>query len=291
MKKRRNVIIGALLAGLLLILTTGCNLMGTNIEFKTVEQTGGTAGVSDSTSLTLTFDVDPGSLTVDDIWLTGATKGALSGSGTKRSLAISDITVANGETVLVAVTSPAGCTIRGFPLAAVVYRESIIGSAYDGGIISYLFQSGDSGWVEGETHGLVAAAEDQSTVIAWITGGSTQSTFNGGTSTLIATGQANTAAMMGQTGYEGGAAKVCYDYTNIEDGTGVFSDWYLPSKDELNKMYINLKSENVGGFSDENYWSSSEQITTTAFAQSFGSGIQDSTTKSDNCRVRAVRTF
>jgi len=189
---------------------------------------------------------------------------------------------------------PAGSTIRGFPLTAVVYRASFIGKASNGGIVAYLFQSGDSGYVTGETHGLVAATVDQSTRAAWITGGSTQSTLNGGTSTLIGTGLANTTAMMSQTGYEGGAAKLCADYTNADTGTGGFSDWYLPSKDELNQLYLNLKSNDLGEFSDEIYWSSSEQSATSACIQSFDNGIQDSTTKSLgawNIAVRAVRTF
>jgi len=98
-----------------------------DVGFISAEQTGGASGTADSTALTLTFDVDPAALTVDNITVTGATKGALSGSGTTRSIAISDITVANGATVSVTITSPAGYSITGSPQTAVVYREFYAG--------------------------------------------------------------------------------------------------------------------------------------------------------------------
>ena len=60
----------------------------------------------------------------------------------------------------------------------------------------YIYQQGDLGYVAGEVHGLIAATTDQSSGIAWITGGSTQTTTNGGTLRDIGTGQANTTAMM-----------------------------------------------------------------------------------------------
>jgi hypothetical protein len=71
----------------------------------------GTSGTTTTTSLTLTFDVDPTTLDADDITVSGATKGVLSGSGTTRTLAISEIGVANGEDVTVEITDPDGFTI------------------------------------------------------------------------------------------------------------------------------------------------------------------------------------
>ena len=83
---------------------------------------------------------------------------------------------------------------------------------------------------------MVCAIQDQSSSIQWIIGGNTQTTANGGTSASIGQGQTNTTAMMGQAGYTGGAAKVCNDYSITVNGI-TYSDWFLPSKDELNQMY------------------------------------------------------
>jgi hypothetical protein len=71
----------------------------------------GTSGSVTTTTLTLVFDHDPTTLAVGNITVTGATKGALSGTGTTRTLAISVITVANGANVTVALTSPTGYLI------------------------------------------------------------------------------------------------------------------------------------------------------------------------------------
>jgi hypothetical protein len=67
------------------------------------------------------------------------------------------------------------------------------------------------------------------------------------------------------------------------------SDWSLPIKDELNKLY-HAKSA-VGGFSVSHYWSSTEVDAYSAWYQSFNIDIQDFYSKKNSNRVRAVRFF
>jgi len=93
-----------------------------DVTFSDATQLGGISDETSTTSLTLTFSLDPTTLASSDIVVTGATTGTLSSSGAIRSLAISAITVANGATVSVAVASPAGYTINGSPQTAVVYN-------------------------------------------------------------------------------------------------------------------------------------------------------------------------
>jgi hypothetical protein len=73
-----------------------------------------------------------------------------------------------------------------------------------------------------------------------------------------------------------------------------YTDWHLPSKEELNALYVNLKQIGVRGFvGDGNYWSSSENGDDYAWKQYFGNGRQDYSFKyySSGYEVRAVRAF
>ena len=69
--------------------------------------------------------------------------------------------------------------------------------------------------------------------------------------------------------------------------SGLGSGWYLPSKQELNQLYVNKAG--IGGFSDESYWSSTEYNSNIAWEQAFGYGRQGNDYKSYTHRVRCVR--
>jgi hypothetical protein len=70
-----------------------------------------------------------------------------------------------------------------------------------------------------------------------------------------------------------------------------FKDWFLPSKDELNLMYKNLKQKGLGNFSDNWYWSSSQANGNGAWNQNFRNGYQDGGLKNTAYSVRAIRAF
>jgi hypothetical protein len=77
---------------------------------------------------------------------------------------------------------------------------------------------------------------------------------------------------------------------------GGYDDWYLPSKNELGLMYMNLKVDGLGGFGSGWYWSSSEYGTSNAWGQQFSDGAQGygSTwdgNKHQTLSVRAIRQF
>ena len=148
-----------------------------------------------------------------------------------------------------------------------------IGQAYQGGIIFYL----DSA----KAHGLIAAPADQSTGIQWYNG---TYTVTGATGTAIGTGQANTKAIITAQGAGSYAAKLCDDLV-----VGGYSDWFLPSQNELNELYKNKVV--VGGFAGAWYWGSSENVYGHAWDQDFGSGDQYDYDKYYPGTVRAVRAF
>jgi hypothetical protein len=74
-----------------------------------------------------------------------------------------------------------------------------------------------------------------------------------------------------------------------------FSDWYLPSKDELDKMRVNVFKLGIGNFVDgENYWSSSEESLDSAYICLFDSTVDYPPYlqyKTGNGYSRAIRSF
>ncbi|MBP7736843.1 MAG: DUF1566 domain-containing protein [Spirochaetes bacterium] len=175
-----------------------------------------------------------------------------------------------------------------FPATASVGN---IGDSALGGKVGYILQSSDTGYVAGEQRGLIAATEDQSTGVEWISGGSTQSTLvPGGTGTALGTGTANTDRIIAQAVAAGNTTPTSYAAGLARAyNAGGYTDWYLPSKDELSKLCTNRVS--IGGFASAWYWSSSEAGTAyIAWSQYFGGGTMGGA-KFGSWRVRAVRAF
>jgi hypothetical protein len=151
-----------------------------------------------------------------------------------------------------------------------------IGDSYQGGLIAYLDGTGQ--------HGLIAAPVNQSEGIRWYGG---TNVVTGATGLALGAGYANTAAIIAAQGgtpatYAAGLARA---YT-----AGGYTDWYLPSKDELNRLYA-LRVLGFGNLGSGSYWSSSEVSATSAWTQIFGDGYQYTALKSTTYKVRAVRTF
>jgi len=158
----------------------------------------------------------------------------------------------------------------------------IIGESYLGGVLAYVLQDGDPGYVEGEFHGLIAAPTDQSTGAPWGCSGTTI----GGTLNAIGAGNANTNAIVGACSTAGIAARLCYDLE-----LNGYDDWYLPSLHEILKLYYNRDA--IGGFDtvSGSYWNSLEGTSTQASMKEFFSVSYTFPLKTSLYRVRAVRSF
>ena len=186
---------------------------------------------------------------------------------------ISDVlTWADGQSNMAILS--AELTLGDLPGGGTTYT---IGQAALGGIIAYINGGGSTG-----TSGLVASVSDISTGAEW---GCIGTALSGADGTAIGTGNQNTIDIMAGCATAGIAARICGDLT--QSG---YSDWYLPSKDELNALYTNKAY--IGGFADYAYWSSSEyHIASAAYYTDFTNGYSDALPKNSPIYVRAVRSF
>ena len=163
-----------------------------------------------------------------------------------------------------------------------------VGQIAEGGVIAYVLQPGDPGYSSTQQKGLVATIYD----LPFLNSGSYGSwgcqgtLISGADGTAIGTGNQNTIDIMAGCATTDIAARLCGDLT-----TGSYSDWYLPSIDELSKLYDSRVV--IGNFQAASYWSSTENNANTAWYANFAfGGTSPSGNKSTTSfRVRPVRSF
>jgi len=131
-----------------------------------------------------------------------------------------------------------------------------VGELFGGGVVFWVNKAG--------THGLICSMVNLGSPKEW-------SDETGVLPNLLAKsdrdGQSNTAIIVSRSDVQG-AARTCRDYVNVNYGTGVYSDWYLPSREEMNCLWNNIYSVNTALEKDGNnattvllkvdYWTSTE---------------------------------
>ena len=162
------------------------------------------------------------------------------------------------------------------------YVGQLLGTNGEDGVVFYVDHTGE--------HGLICSKNDLDggSGVAWSAVNNTEigvaakSQFNG---------LGNTTAIIAQSGSS--AAKLCADYSTAGASAG---SWYLPSIDELSKVYqakyeIN-KALNINSFALTFYCSSTEWSKSQAWSFFFNNGYISFTSKEfSSYRVRAVRVF
>lgn len=179
----------------------------------------------------------------------------------------------------------------------------VVGDCLADGVVFYIFQPGDAGYVDGETHGLVVSLDqglerwgcfgtDLPSVpsVSLSASPTDQETVVGA---RIGDGETNTNEIV-QDCPNGNAADWCLDKG---------PEWFLPSRGELNELYKWYAKDTLGnnnlmvncggvGIATDWHWSSTEGGNYSAWLQNFKVGIQILFNKFKKLNyVRAVRAF
>ena len=153
-----------------------------------------------------------------------------------------------------------------------------IGDVMECGIVFYLDETGK--------HGLVAAMEDL-VIYEW---GCYGTNILGADGQAIGTGYQNTLDIV--AGCSGTNMAAFNALSSTIEG---YTDWYLPSLEELQEMYNTIGNGGPEGsiddFENHWYWSSSEDDYNRAWVVSFSDGGSYSSNKSTADRVRVIRAF
>ena len=244
-------------------------------------------------------------------------KGDTGAAGAKGDAGTAGTNGTNGTNGAAGASSPTGFTARsvcgsnGTTLCAVGVQGP------GGGTIVYVDSTNE---MPGYDY-LEAAPADASTGVVWSTtvekcgtaaGTSCQTSFLSDAGTALGyiglgTGRAATATIVARHN-AGDVAKASYA-AGVADAytTSTASDWFLPSRDELNEVckYARNTGQAAGastectggsaptlrGFASVGYWSSSEGVANGAWGQYFGLGNQGLYNKAFAYSVRPVRAF
>jgi len=172
-----------------------------------------------------------------------------------------------------------GCATSGETGVAAKEKTYAIGAPGPArGVVFY-----DKGEVSDGWRYLEMAPDTTERLLPWGFQGSLASTR-----TAVGSGRTNTEALVIDSPDMGTAATYCAQLV-VQD----FSDWFLPSKDELDLLYTSLARNGTGTFLREGYgyWSSSEYDERRSWGQGFSNGVQGRVEKAELLAVRAIRAF
>ena len=155
----------------------------------------------------------------------------LSGTGTGTfTITLSNLNVATTYYVRSFATNSAGTA---YGNERVITTSSLTaGTTYLGGKIAYIFQSGDAGFVPGETHGFIIMEHKMGMTAVFGSDGTYYS--DGGTTMAFGYGMQNTRSLAGKSWNN--FAKYIYNVSFHG-----YSDWYVPSYYEWNKIGPNWR--------------------------------------------------
>ncbi len=177
----------------------------------------------------------------------------------------------------------------------------VLGASYGGGNVAHIFTSGDPGYVAGEYHGIIISS-------VWMNDGvgtswSSNLTQTNATSLIYGGGLTNTNTIYSLLGTNAYAVNLCKTYSVTQNGI-TYSDWVLPSLNELLRIATNLTGNGFGTIWTSNRcsncnwsWSSSELASSSTEVQVMDNGnlgtfgLIKSESGGNRVIVRAIRYF
>ena len=166
------------------------------------------------------------------------------------------------------------------------FVEYVVGMEAEGGIVFYVDSSGDRGLVAAAMDIFKEYADSIGYTYEW---GCLSEYVSGADGFAIGTGYQNTLDIIE------GCSENTAAFNALNSTAEGYTDWYLPSKDELYEMYNTIGNGgpegDIGGFSNSYYWSSSENVSSNAWSVNFDSGYTGNVSKNNPGRVRVIRAF
>jgi hypothetical protein len=272
---------------------TGVSEAGATVNATGISTTLGTIGATTAVVSGVISSTNARTTSIGVIYSTDSNFGTYSTSSTQsnvvagtHAISLSGLTASTTYHAKAFITNKAG-TSYGPAVSFTTTTPPIeVGNSYGGGLVFYIFQSGDPGYLAGETHGLIASSSDLSTYTDWKNNGGFTDIATG---TGIGTGLANTNAIISS---HGSSATYAAGFARAYNGGG-YTDWYLPSRDELYKMHISIGqgANNIANMRSETYWSSSQSDSYQAYYMFAQNGSITTIWKDWGKAVRAIRTF
>ena len=238
---------------------TGVSELGTTVNATGISTTLGTIGATTAVVGGVISSTNARTTSIGVIYSTDSNFGTYSTSSTQSNVAagthaitLTSLSSLTNYYAKAFITNKAGTSYGAVVSFTTTSPPKAVGDVYQGGIIFYVLQSGDSGYDANVQHGLIApfnSISRQSTnplpPIIESQIGKFAATISGAQADGLLVGKTNTDAIILNQGSTGTyAALYCRNYANPTSKTfnsvtytfPVYTDWYMPSIAEINKF-------------------------------------------------------